>query len=173
MDIEVDIDVEVLRRLARESPQLYKQAVMQCGQALETEAENQLKVGPNRAIASGQLASRGITMHTGGEGEDFYAQINAYAVGKRGGANYAVFVHEGTGIYGPLKRPFTVRAGPGKVLPIRIHGGDLIFRKSAVIKGMKPRPFLLDALRAVIPRLAGIIEQATGVWVGKSKRVSE
>lgn len=62
------------------------------------------------------------------------------------GVRYAVYVHEGTGIYGPRRA----------VIRPRRSGGYLVFRprgaKGTVfvrsVKGMRPNPFLSDALIA-------------------------
>lgn len=59
---------------------------------------------------------------------------------------YGVYHHEGTGIYGPKRRPITpvtakVLAFPGK--------GGMVYRAS--VKGARPNPFLVDALRDAVP----------------------
>lgn len=77
---------------------------------------------------------------------------------------YAIYVHEGTGIYGPKGRPIRPVHGkwlvfePGRSMgPLRRGGkhppkgkrGGPVFAKE--VKGSPPRPFLYDALVAVVP----------------------
>lgn len=58
---------------------------------------------------------------------------------------YARFVHDGTGIYGPKGRPIT----PKRAKYLRFkprNGARFIYAKQ--VKGMRPNPFLKDALKA-------------------------
>lgn len=62
-------------------------------------------------------------------------------------APHSLFVHEGTGIYGPTGRPI-VSKRPGGVLRFPGKGGTVIFARS--VKGSKPRKFLTEALPAAL-----------------------
>lgn len=57
---------------------------------------------------------------------------------------YAVFVHDGTGIYGPKGVP--IRPRVAKVLSWKTRGGRRVFARQ--VKGMKPNPFLKNAVSA-------------------------
>lgn len=58
---------------------------------------------------------------------------------------YAVWVHDGTGLYGPLHRPITPRTK--RYLRFKPHGSSTyVYARS--VKGMRPNPFLADALGA-------------------------
>jgi hypothetical protein len=66
--------------------------------------------------------------------------------------HYARFVHDGTGIWGPLHRPIFPKHGKVLVWRSRIYGakkgkwaGKVVVRS---VKGMKPNPFLTNALPA-------------------------
>lgn len=63
------------------------------------------------------------------------------SVGARIGSNlsYATFVHEGTGIYGPARRPIRPRRGQ-----VMAFGGTF----ARQVRGQRPNPFLANALRA-------------------------
>lgn len=61
-------------------------------------------------------------------------------------AKHALWVHEGTGIYGPKKAP--IRPTRKKVLAFEI-GGKQVFAKS--IKGQKPNRFMKRAYNTVKP----------------------
>ena len=71
----------------------------------------------------------------------------------------AKWIHEGTGIYGPHKKPIvpvTAKAlkfpTPKMIGPLRRGGarspGGFVFAKS--VKGIQPNPFLTDALKKVL-----------------------
>lgn len=60
---------------------------------------------------------------------------------------YAAYVHIGTGIYGPEGRP--IRPVRAKVLTWQPRGGPRRFARE--VKGQRPNPFLVEALRHVAP----------------------
>lgn len=71
------------------------------------------------------------------------------APGSRIGTNvkYAVFVHDGTGIYGP--RGMRIKPKTKRYLKFIPKGGNrFVYAKS--VKGMRPNPFLVDALPAAL-----------------------
>lgn len=72
----------------------------------------------------------------------FYDGYPAFRVGS--GLNYAWFVHDGTGIYGP-KHHLIFPKGSG-VLAWEVGGGKWAYAKHT--KGMPPNPFLKDAIIA-------------------------
>jgi hypothetical protein len=59
--------------------------------------------------------------------------------------NYALAVHEGTGIYGPTGQP--IRPRRAKVLRFKV-GGRVIYRPS--VRGSRGRPYLRTALAAAV-----------------------
>lgn len=60
---------------------------------------------------------------------------------------YARYVHEGTGIYGPARRP--IRPVRAKVLSWRGPGGRRVF--AAEVRGQRAQPFLWEALAEASP----------------------
>lgn len=60
---------------------------------------------------------------------------------------YALYVHEGTGIYGPNGVPITPKHGKVLVFTSR-KTNKLVFARS--VKGMKGTPYLRNALIAVV-----------------------
>jgi hypothetical protein len=58
---------------------------------------------------------------------------------------YAIWLHEGTGIYGPSGRPITPKSGKFLVWK-DADTGQTIFAKK--VRGIRPRPFLRNALDA-------------------------
>lgn len=75
----------------------------------------------------------------------------------KAGAPYAAWVHNGTGIYGPIGKPIVPRRA--KALYFPVGTGEMIWRKS--VKGMKPRPFFKWAVEKALPRIA---ELARAAW---------
>lgn len=59
---------------------------------------------------------------------------------------YALYVHEGTGVYGPRGAPITPKRA--KALAFTGKSGKLVIVKS--VKGMRGTPYLRDALHAVL-----------------------
>jgi len=63
------------------------------------------------------------------------------------GLDYAIYVHKGTGLYGPKHR--IIRPRRAKVLTFKPRSGPRVFVKFS--RGQKPNPFLVEALQAVSP----------------------
>jgi hypothetical protein len=74
---------------------------------------------------------------------------------------YARFVEEGTGIYGPLGKPILITATKRKGLFWGAYdaNGRPIVRKRVVVKGMKPRSPFQKAVAQFLPRYLEIIQQ--------------
>ena len=101
--------------------------------------------------------------------------------------SYARYLEEGTGIYGPKGKPFTVEAKPGKslfwgqrsafatrvsdrkalfrtsstksgVTTVAGKGEDLVFRKRVTIQGMRARAPFARAIAAFLPRYVELLE---------------
>lgn len=68
---------------------------------------------------------------------------------------YGLYVHEGTGIYGPKGQPIRPRRGRYLVFEARNArttprgGGNLVFARQ--VRGQRPNRFLLNALKAASP----------------------
>jgi hypothetical protein len=123
-----------------------------------------------RAAAPGNLGQ------AVGEGSAHPMGGNLYesTMGVRREPAHAKFVHEGTGIYGPLRRPYTIEKrqtnfGPnwardrtgrlnpavGNVFRITSGAGDIYYRRRVTVLGQRPQPFLTEAFelakRTTIP----------------------
>lgn len=74
---------------------------------------------------------------------------------------YARFIEEGTGVYGPKGQPITIVAKNKKALfwgAQNAKGGPLMARR-VVIQGIKPRAPFATAVGAFLPRYLQIIEE--------------
>lgn len=105
------------------------------GKKVEAKAKRNLERAPRR-IDTGHLRS---SIHT-----ELLTLNGVPAVRVGTKVFYAVYVHEGTGIYGPRGTP--IRPVTAKFLSWKKKGGQRIFARQ--VKGMKPNPFLRDALDA-------------------------
>jgi bacteriophage HK97-gp10 putative tail-component len=106
------------------------------GVRVQTKARLNLQRPPQRVDTGLLRASIGVQLI-------FFHGYPAVRVGSN--LEYARFVHDGTGIYGPRHHMITPLTS--KYLVFKPKGGShLVFAKS--VKGMRPNPFLADALSA-------------------------
>ncbi len=69
--------------------------------------------------------------------------------------DYAIFVHEGTGIYGPMKRAITPKSKS-----FLAWQKDGVWRFARSVKGMKPRPFLQEAVDEKSDQVNKVFDEA-------------
>jgi len=88
-------------------------------------------------VRTGELREShyGVVVNDGGE---LYGEVGAKAP-------YSAFVHEGTGLFGPLRRP--IEAKPGRVFVFTGSNGETVF--TTRIKGQHPNRWLVRALDAM------------------------
>ncbi|MFB3828956.1 MAG: HK97 gp10 family phage protein [Bryobacteraceae bacterium] len=74
---------------------------------------------------------------------------------------YARYLEEGTGVYGPAKRPIDIAPKRKRGLFWGAFDGEgrPIVRKRARIQGIKPRGYFAAAIAAFLPRYVQIIEE--------------
>lgn len=107
------------------------------GNKVATAAKRRISNNPKRVNTGRLRNSIGVRLTV----------INGTKLGVEVGTNvhYAKWVHQGTGLYGPHNRMIVPRHS--KVLRWR-NKGRYIYTKH--VKGMRPNPFLRDALRSVM-----------------------
>lgn len=71
--------------------------------------------------------------------------VPVYIIGTN--AEHGLYVHEGTGIYGPRGRPIRPVRGRFLVFDVRGAGGRATTVFARQVRGMPPRPFLKEALQ--------------------------
>lgn len=77
---------------------------------------------------------------------------------------YARWLEEGTGIYGPKKRPILITAKTKKGLfwgAYNAAGGPIV-RRQVLVKGVEPRGYFAGAIAEFLPRYVRIIEEEVG-----------
>lgn len=138
--IEFTLDTAEFDRLTRTVlPETAERGVRQVAGLIEAQAVRNAPEHTSNLINS-------ITTDIRGSGYRTEAEIKATA-------KYALFVHEGTGIFGERGAPIVpVRA---KALRFTTADGQVIFRRS--VKGMKGRPFLRQAFESEGPKLRDIL----------------
>lgn len=108
-------------------------------------SEADLKVRANRVL---NAARRAAPVDTGRLRASIAVSFTKSAQGPvaRIGSNlpYAVFIHEGTGVYGPRGTP--IRPTRARFLSWQPRGGQRVYARE--VRGVRPRPFLADALEA-------------------------
>lgn len=100
--------------------------------------------GPRRIDTGLLRASIHTQLQTGGE-------VLVMRVGS--GQYYARWVHDGTGIYGPRARKITPKTAKYLKFKWKKMGNKTFFFKS--VKGIKPNPYLKDALPAASLKVPG------------------
>jgi len=141
---ELVIEKSDLDRLPATMSKRAESAVKRVGLLIEAEAVRRApvaKFGGKRK--GGNLKNSGTTEFLGG-GFDTVAKTKFTAP-------YAIFVHEGTGIFGYKMQAYTIEPKNKKALFWR--GAPHPFRK-VTIRGMRARPFLKQAHEQEAPKLA-------------------
>lgn len=93
----------------------------------------------NAPVDTGRLRSA-IVGNVDTKGDQLVGTVSA-------NVNYALFVHEGTGVYGPTGSPITPKAGQFLVFTPK-GASRPVFARS--VQGQRPQPFLTDALPAAV-----------------------
>ena len=94
----------------------------------------------NEALA---LESRRLKRRTGTYNRSFRIIKGALKRTIRNEAPYAMFIEQGTGLYGPRRRRITPK--PGNRFLRFVVNGRVVYARS--VSGIKPRHILADALR--------------------------
>lgn len=116
------------------------------GKRVESRAKRNLNGvgGQPRRINTGHLRNS--------IGTNLLVRPDGLAVRVGTNVSYALYVHDGTGIYGPKHTPIRPKHASVLVFRSKVYGAKkgkykgFVFAKS--VKGMKPNPFLKDALPA-------------------------
>lgn len=132
------LDLQAVRTLLTSPQGGVVRDLLRRGLLVETQAKRNLGgVGGPKRIDTGRLRASIATQVVTRDGEP------AVLVGTN--VNYALFVHDGTGVYGPTGRP--IRPRRAKFLRFRPRGSRRwVYARS--VKGMRPNAFLLNALHA-------------------------
>jgi phage gpG-like protein len=132
------LDAVALQQLLRSPRGGVMRNLLRRGLLVETQAKRNLSgIGGPKRIDTGRLRASISTVAVTRNGEP------AVLVGTN--VKYAGFVHRGTGLYGPRHAP--IRPRTAKFLRFKPRGaGRYVYARQ--VKGMKPNPFLTNALSA-------------------------
>jgi hypothetical protein len=133
MTIRIKLDESALNRELSTSSGMVGRGLFKLATRVEAEAKRRAPVDTGRLRSS--LKKRVVS-----SGGKIVAEVST-------NVKYAVYVHEGTGIYGPRRRLITPQRGAVLVFTPRGAARPVFVRS---VRGVKPRPFLRDALRAVL-----------------------
>lgn len=81
-------------------------------------------------------------------------------------ADYAPFLHNGTGVHGPSGKPFPIQAKSGKALRF-LAGGKFIFRRRVMNPGIKGDPFLYRAADREEKNIGARFDKAVGAAIAE------
>lgn len=132
MSIYIEIDGAAMRRMTTSPTGMVGRDIYRRSQAVAARAKR------NAPVRSGRLRSSiGVKIGT----------RNGEVVGRVGSSvNYARYVHDGTGLFGPKATRIQPKRSGGVLVFEGANG--TVFAKSTA--GMRGRPFMLDALKAAV-----------------------
>lgn len=147
MTVRHKLNIQALETLLNSPSGPVAKDLIKRGVRVQTQAKRNLGggtgSGPKRVDTGLLRASIGTNLYTSTTGLTMRVGTGVY---------YALYVHEGTGIYGPKLRPIRPKNGKVLVFKSKIYGakkgkyaGKVVVTK---VKGMKPNPFLVKALPA-------------------------
>ena len=139
------LDLSAVRTLLTSPQGGVVKDLLRRGLLVETQAKRNLGgIGGPKRIDTGRLRASIATQVVRRNGDP------AVIVGTN--VKYAIFVHDGTGLYGPLHRLIKPKHGRVMVFPSKLHGKKKGKFKGKVVaqsvKGMRRNQFLKNALTA-------------------------
>lgn len=143
----IEIDEVELKRLPVHLEVSAERAVKKVALLIEAAAVKKAPVSRGPGKKKGTNLKNSGTTQFSGRGFDTEAKVKFTAP-------YAIFVHEGTGIFGPKQRPYTIEARNKKAL---FWPGAQHPVKKVTIRGMRARPFLKQAFEEQGPKLRDLI----------------
>jgi len=147
----IELDDKQLRDFSAQLPHQVERGIRKTTLLIEAKA---VKLAPYARFAGGTRGGRkGTNLKQSGTSEISGSGFEAVGMVKFT-ASSAIYVHEGTGIYGPKQKPFVVEAKNKKAL--FWPGAPHPFKK-VTIRGMRARPFLKQAFEEEAPKLGQLI----------------
>ena len=155
LTIKIEVDtrklIEASKRFPKETAKTMRDAMESIGQQVQMLAGATApagKTGKLKQSVQYQVSEGGMVLDTRLDNDV---------------APYAPYVHRGTGIYGPYKKPFKVAPVTRKALHW-VQGGQKFFSKGHEVKGQRPQPFLYNAFKTlrthIVKRLQMAIHKA-------------
>jgi len=149
--VTIELDDKQWRDLSAQFPHKVERGIRKTTLLIEAKA---VRLAPYARFAGGKSGGRkGTNLKSSGTSDisgSGFATVGAVKFT----ASYAIYVHEGTGIYGPKQRPYVVEAKNKKAL--FWQGAPHPFKK-VTIRGMRARPFLKQAFEEEAGKLGDLI----------------
>jgi hypothetical protein len=140
---------------ALQDPRLAVRCAKVAAQAYHESILDWIAMGHSFTSRTGQL-EQGIGWRPDGDGAVVYAN-----------AEHALYIEQGTGLYGPYHQSYTIQPKPGrKALRLPIPGGGSVLRRKVIHPGIQAQPYffadfdaretsMLDAMRSVYADVLG------------------
>lgn len=154
------IKIDMNSKGVKEAPmEFVKHCKRATGQVMELAEQEAKKIAPSDKLKGSAGGSGGITHSVEMSGSKIIGALSATALNPDSNYNYAIAIHEGTGLYGPRKK--VIKPIRAKVLvwlkggadhPTSKEGWKIADKAGLVIrakstKGQKPNPFLKKGLK--------------------------
>lgn len=147
----IELDDRQVRGFMAQFPHKVERGIRKITLLIEAKA---VKLAPFARFAGGSRGGRkGTNLKSSGTSDISGSGFETVGTVKFT-APYAIYVHEGTGIYGPKQKPFVVEAKNKKAL--FWPGAPHPFKK-VTIRGMRARPFLKQAFEEEAEKLGDLI----------------
>jgi len=158
LTIKIEVDtrklIEASKRFPKETAKTIRQEMKMVGRDIQVLASSTAPAGkPGKP----RMLARSVQFLVSESGMTLEERLDNNV------APYAPYVHRGTGIYGPYKKPFKVAPVTRKALHW-VQGGQKFFSKGHEVKGQRPQPFLYNAFKTlrthIVKRLQMAIHKA-------------
>jgi hypothetical protein len=130
--VRIDLNYRQINRILRSPNGLVARNMLRRGRKVQRHAQRNVN---SRTGALARSIKVRLAMEAGAPGVDVYTDLY-----------YSLWVHDGTGIYGPRGRP--IRPRRARYMVFRGSGGTMVYARS--VRGQRANPYLRDALRSAL-----------------------
>jgi hypothetical protein len=132
VSVRIELNYRQINRILRSPTGLVARNMQRRGRKVQRHARRNVN---SRSGALARSIEVRLAMMAGAPGVEVYTDLY-----------YALWVHDGTGVYGPRGRPF----GPRRARYMVFRGSDGTIVRTKRVRGQRANPFLRDALRSAL-----------------------
>jgi hypothetical protein len=132
VSVRIDLNYKQINRILRSPNGLVARNMKRRGRKVQRHAQRNVN---SRTGALARSINVRLAMEAGAPGVEVYTDLY-----------YALWVHDGTGIYGPRGRP--IRPRRARYMVFRGSSGTLVYARS--VRGQHANPYLRNALRSAL-----------------------